>query len=106
LLAARHDCLLAAVWRSFQNLILLRDHLAALAAEHLETQRQSAALRASDLLDTHSASFPTGQRAAPGGEARRNAVPAIVRIAAQCIGDDILNCAPKSGNNLVLRPLS
>ena len=84
----------AAVWRSFQNLILLRDHLAALAAEHAETQRQSTALRASGLLDTHSASFPAEQGAAPSGEAHRVAVPAIVRRAAQCIGDDILTCAP------------
>ncbi len=79
--------------RSFQNLILLRDHLAALAAEHLEGQRQSAALRASDLLDTHSASFRAEQGAAPSGEAHRNVIPAIVRRAAQCIGDDILTCA-------------
>ena len=92
--AARHDCLLAAVWYSFQNLILLRDHLAALAAEHHAAQRQSASLRASVLLDTHSASLPMEQGAAKSGEAHRDAIPAIVRRAAQCVGDDVLTCAP------------
>ena len=92
-LPARHDCMLAALSRSFQNLILLRDHLAALAAEQLEAQRQSAALRASDLVDKHTASFQM-ERVVQSGEATRDAIPSIVRRAAQCIGDDILTCAP------------
>ena len=79
--------------RSFQSLILLRDHLAALAAEHAEGERQTASLLASELLDTHSASFPPERGAPPNRDQRHEAVPAVVRRAAQCIGDEVLTCA-------------